>query len=157
MGVKTSAKAKLFIGAVADSNVDTVAEFEALSLQEVGLIETIGEFGDEANQITFTALNDRRVQKFKGSFDAGNVLLGLGRDLSDAGQAALKAAQALDFDYAIKIELNDGSSGSPSQNTTFYFRAQVMSFKTNIGSAEDITRASADLGINSEILEIERV
>lgn len=157
MGVNTSALSKLFIGDVADDTVDTEGEFEALNLLAVGEIEDMGDFGDVANGITFTSLDDRRVRKFKGSFDAGNIGLTLGRDASDVGQASIRAAQATDFDHAFKITLNDGSSGSPSSPTTFYFRGKVMSYTTNIGNTDSIVRSTVDIAINSAILEIDAV
>ena len=157
MGIDTAAGSKLFIGPVAASTVDTTGEFAALSYTAVGEIESLGEFGDQAQAITFTSLGDRRVRKFKGSYDAGILNVTVALDPADAGQAALKTALASDADYAIKVMLSDGSAGSPSQPTTFYFRAKVMSRSINVGSADNIVRASIGLGINSEIYEVAAV
>lgn len=154
MTVHTAAGSKLFIGPVAASTVDTANEFAALSFTEVGEIESLGEFGDQAGIVTFTALGDRRVRKFKGSFDAGTITLSLGRDAADSGQSALIAAQASDFDYAFKVELNDEGSNSPQRNTVFYFRGKVVSYSTNIGNANSVVGASAQIAINSPIIEV---
>lgn len=157
MTVRTAAGSKLYIGPVADSSVDTQAEFEALAFVEVGEIESIGDFGDQAANTNFTALGDRRVRKIKTTFDAGTIALTLGRDPSDSGQAALVAALAQDDDYAIKVTLNDASQGSPSSPTTFYFRGQIQSYTTQIGSADNVVKATTNIAINSAIIEVAAV
>ena len=44
-----------------DTESNIIDAFEALVWTEVGEVEDLGEFGDEASEITFTALaNDRR-------------------------------------------------------------------------------------------------
>lgn len=157
MAVHTSAGSKIFIGPVAGASVDTEAEYEVLSYVQVGEVEDIGAFGDAVNAVTFTSLSDRRVQKLKGSYDAGAFNVTMGLDGDDAGQEDLRDALASDADYAFKVVLNDGSTGSPSQDTTYYFRAKVMSFTTNIGGVENVTRAEASIAINSAIVTVERI
>lgn len=157
MTVRTAAGSKLYIGPVAASTVDTQGEFEALAYVEVGEIESIGDFGDQAAATSFTALGDRRVRKIKTTFDAGTISLTLGRDPSDSGQAAMIAALAEDDDYAFKVTLNDASQGSPSSPTTFYFRGQVQSYTTNIGNAENVVKATTNIAINSAIIEVAAV
>lgn len=153
MTVQTAAGAKLYLGPVAAASVNTLGAFQALVYTEVGEIESLGEFGDQATEITFTSLGDRRVRKFKGSFNAGTLALTLGRDPSDSGQAALVAAAAQDDDYAVKITLNDEGNGSPQNPTTFYFRGKVMGYTANIGNAENVVRSTVNIGINSAIIE----
>lgn len=156
MSVNTSQGSRLYISsAVVASTVDTIAEFEALTWIHVGEIENFGEFGDEAQEVTFTSVTDGRVRKFKGAFNAGNMTLQLGFDGADTGQAALKAAQAdtSSSDYGFRVSLNDGSSGSPSQPTIFYFRGKVMSNKTVVGGVNDIAKRNVTIGINSTIYE----
>ena len=152
MGVNSSAGVKFSIGPAVADTVDTVVEFAALSYTLVGEIESIGEFGDTVNPITFTSIDDERVRKFKGSRNAGTIALTLGRDTTDTGQIALRAALDTKFDYAIKIEHADRSSGSPSSNSIQYFPAKVMSFTDNISGVDDITRASVSLEINGKPL-----
>lgn len=151
MAVQTAAGAKLYIGP-ADDSASSSGDYIGLSYDEVAEIEDIGEFGDSVNEVTFTALSDRRVRKFKGSFDAGTLELTLGRDPSDDGQGAMIDALASDDDYAFKVELNDAEgSGDP---TTFFFRGKVMSYTAQIGNTENVVRASASIAINSEIIEV---
>lgn len=154
MAVQTAAGAKIHIGPVAASTVDTAQEFQSLAYVEVEEVESIAVFGDTTSEITFTALGDRRVRKFKGSFNAGTIAVVMGRDAGASGQAAFIAALASDADYAFKVELNDASPGSPSGPTTFFFRGKVMSYETDINNAENVVRANASVAINSAIVEV---
>lgn len=100
MDASPSAGTKLYMGTTAlDGLTDTYIE--------VAGIESIPEFGRAFNEVTFTPLADRGVQKYKGSFNDGSVAVPLAKNLSDAGQAALVAGLATDFDYNFKVEAND--------------------------------------------------
>lgn len=155
MSVQTAAGSRIFIGpAVTEAEADSVGEFQALSYTEIGEVENLGAFGDTAGQTTFAALGDRRVRKFKTSYDAGNVEMTVGFDAGDAGQDALVAAFTSDSDFAIKVMANDGSEGSPSEPSTFYFRAKVMSKPITIGTVDNVVRRSFTLAINSEVFEV---
>lgn len=153
MAVQTAAGSKIYIGTTTPAS--TQEDYEEDSFTEIGEVESIGEFGDQANEITFTSLNDRRVRKFKGSFNAGTIQMVVGRDPSNAGQADIVEAMASDEDFNFKVTLNDApDSGANPAPTTFYFRGKVMSYTANIGDAENVVRSSIAIGINSEILEI---
>lgn len=157
MTVNTSALVKIYIGDSVSAAPANQGEYEATNFVEIGEVADLGEFGDRSNPITFTSLADRRVRKFKGSFDAGTLTLGLGRDISDSGQSALSTANGTDFDYTFKVEFNDGSAGSPSENSVQYFIGKVMSYTTNVGSADSIVGSTVEVGINSSILEVAAV
>lgn len=157
MTVNTSALVKIYIGDSVTTAPTTQNAYEATNFVEIGEVADIGAFGDTANPVTFTALSDRRVRKFKGSYDAGTLTLGLGRDTSDTGQAAVEVAMGTDFDYTFKVEFNDGSDGSPSENSVQYFTGKVMSYTTEVGSADSIVGSTVEIGINSEILEVDAV
>lgn len=144
MAVQPAAGSKLYVGTTAAA-ADQAA-FEADTYTEVGEIENIGEFGDQASEVLFTAVGDRRVRKFKGSFNAGTLALTLGRDPANAGQADLAEALASDDDHNFKVVLGGGD--------TFYFRGKVMSYTTTIASADNVVRATCNIGINSAILEV---
>lgn len=155
MSIQTAAGSRIFIGpAVTEAEADTLGEFQGLVYTEIGEVENLGEFGDTAGQTTFTALNNRRARKFKTSYDAGNVELTVGFDAGDAGQDALVAAFTSDSDFALKVMANDGSEGSPSQPSTFYFRAKVMSKPVNIGTVDNVVRRRFTLAVNSEVFEV---
>ena len=150
MTVNTAAGSKFYIGST--TVADTIPEYEADSWEEVGEVEDLGEFGDEAGQATFTSLADRRVRKFKTSFDAGTIPVTCGSDPADDGQQTMVQAFASDLDFNFKVELNDKItiSGTP---TILYFRGKVMSKRRNVGQVDNVVRQSFTVGINSEILE----
>jgi hypothetical protein len=153
MSVNSSAGAKFYFCSVASPTASTSSEYSGLTWTEVKDCETIGEFGDSAGQATFTGLSDSRVRKFKGAADAGDVAITFGRDPLDPGQIALKAAAGTKFNYAFKVALEDAADANDT-DSTFYFQAQIMSVKTNVGGANDVTKLTANLSINSAILEV---
>jgi hypothetical protein len=156
MAVDTAAGSKFYIGPQ-DSTADNQSAYEALSYVQVGEVENLGEFGDQFNEVTFTALGDRRVRKIKGSKNAGNLQVTIGHDSADSGQSDLEAALASDEDYAFKVELDDAGTGSPSSPTTYYFRGKVMSTAVTPGDAESIVKINAVIGINSDLVTIAAV
>jgi hypothetical protein len=93
--IQTTSGAKLFIGANSvTSAVDTLAEFEAISPWiEVGLVEDLGEIGDESSSVTGAAIGDGRIRKAKGARDAGTLAVKCFHDPIDVGQLAVIAAE----------------------------------------------------------------
>lgn len=151
MTVRTSAGTKLSIGTTAAAETET--EFVADSYQEVGEIESMGEFGDESNPVNFASLNDERMRKLKGTRDAGTLALVVGRDPLDAGQNALIAAEGTDYEYNFKVEYDDAPSALYTP-TVEYFRGLVMSKRTNVGNNDNVTRRTFNIAINSEIVDV---
>ena len=151
MGVDTAAGARYFIGTTVPCT--TAEQYEADSWIEVGEVEDLGEFGDESDEVTFTALSNRRVRKFKGPRNAGSQKVVCGHDSSDAGQQAMIAAEASDFDHNFKVVLDDALtiSGEP---TTHYYRGLVLSKRKNVGNVSNVVRYNFSVAINSEILEV---
>lgn len=154
MSVQSSSGCKFYIGPSNDS-ATTEAAYDALSYTEVAEIADLGEFGDKINEVNFIALADARNRKFKGSKDAGTMVLDLGYDTSDAGQAALESARddtsAATEEYAFKVELNDSAGTNP---TTFYFRGLVLEAgRIKIGNADSIIMNGVSVAINSAIVK----
>lgn len=151
MSVFTATGSVLSIGGVHTSSIDTLAEYQALSWQAVGETEDLGEFGDEASIVPFTALSDARVRKSKGSRDAGDMEVVVGSDFLDGGQQALLAAEATAFTYAFKLEFPDAQSEDYT-NTIAYFGAKVTSARVNAGQANNIVRTRPTLAITTPIV-----
>lgn len=162
MAVNTAAGSTFAIGPQAtyastvdwsESDGDIINAFESLVWTEVGEVEDLGEFGDEASEITFTALADRRTRKFKGTFNAGTVTVQAGSDPADPGQAAMIAALDSDLDFPFRVTLNDQLTlgGTP---TTLYFGGKVMSKRRNVGNVENVVRQNFPVGINTRIIEV---
>ncbi|MDH0154359.1 hypothetical protein [Stutzerimonas stutzeri] len=154
--LNTAAGCRFSIGT--KSGADDQTAYEADTYVEVGEIEDLGEFGDTFNNVSFTALSDGRVRKYKGTADAGDIALVVGLDNGDAGQAAVKTAHKdrLKGDYNIKITLNDGDPTAvpPVKPTTFYMRGKVMKNTVAAGSADNVVKRNISVAINSDILEI---
>src|SRR5262245_54719361 len=91
---------------IADT-IDTEVEFFTTTYTEIGLVETIGEFGRQFEVVSFQGLFDGRTLKLKGGFNDGTLEVGLGQDLSDAGQELLKEASEdpSQDNYGFRIEL----------------------------------------------------
>jgi Phage tail tube protein, TTP len=150
--VTTASGTHLYIGpAVATAQADTLAEFEAISgWTEIGLVESVGEFGDQSNEVTFSALGDARVRRSKGARDAGTMAVTTAHDPTDVGQAALEVAEGTKLNFAFRVDLPD-APGPTYSNTQIYFRGLVMSKRKNVGTNDNIIRNNYNIGINSEL------
>ena len=143
MTVRTSAGTTLKVSASSPATFDPTG-YNALTMTVVGEVSDLGEFGREFNLVTFNPVGSRGVVKKKGSFNQGTMTIQLGLDTDDAGQILLKSASLSDSDHSFLVTTQNGDK--------YYFQAQVMSFKVNIGSvdlnfAEDatLTLTEADL------------
>lgn len=141
----TSAGTKLSVSASLPGTFNA-AGYGGLTWLEVGEIVDMGEFGKEYSQVTHQPLGTRQKIKRKGSYDEGSLSLKMARVPSDAGQAVLVAAVDSDDSIAVKVELQDG--------TIMYTTAQVMGYKTGVGSADQITSATCNLEIDRPIVEV---
>jgi hypothetical protein len=147
MAVMTSAGSKLYIATGVPTTYDQ-AGFEAVGLTyvEVGEITDLGEFGTEYSVVNHTALGQRQVKKFKGSYNNGSLQLQMGRDTDNTGQTALINALDSDASFSFKVTLQDGTKN--------YFTGKVMSYKTSVGSVDQITGATTTIEVDSDIVEI---
>jgi len=162
MAIHKNAGSKLFISATAlnPDVVNAMADgaaiefFEAIDdWVEVEEVEDFGEIGDSSEAITFTAVGNRRVRKLKGPRDAGTQTVVVGRDPLDDGQEALIAAEAVDFNYPLKIELAD-ARGPTYSNSVLYYGGLVMTKPTNLGNVSNVVRRNFQVGINTAVYEV---
>ena len=145
MAIQSSAGASLSIGTTAAAT--TAAEYASDTYSAVGFLESIGDFGDTWNPISFTGLSDARVQKLKGSQDGGDVSFTFAFDDTDAGQAALMVAHAdATGNYNIKVEFSGGEIR--------YFKAQIMQLSESAPNADSILMVNASMSINSAIVKV---
>lgn len=153
--ITTATGAKIFIGPSVLPSVDTQAEYEAISSwTEIGLVESLGEFGDQSSTVNFASLSDGRQRKAKGIRDAGDLALTVARDATDPGQAALIAAEASSNKFAFKVVYPDRLTPSGTDGVD-YFRALVMSKRGNVGNADNVIRRAFTLGIDSAIVSVD--
>lgn len=148
MTVFTTNGAKIYIGAAMDITSGTVAaaDFTSQTFTQIKEVQSIGTIGDAANEVTFASLEDGRTRRFKGTRDAGTAELTCGLDAADAGQIALKAAEATSDNYAFKVELPDGSSR--------LFAAMVGTAQEAVSEADNIITLTATLWINSNVVKV---
>jgi len=152
MAIITASGTQVYIGPqVTDVQADTLAEFQALSgWTAIGLIESVGEFGDQNNDVTFSAIGDSRVRHAKGAADAGTMALVCAHDPFDQGQINLESAQQTNLNFAFRVTLPD-SPGSPFTNTEIYFRGLVSSRRKNIGTNDNVVRNNYNVLVNSPL------
>jgi hypothetical protein len=87
------------------------------------------------------------VKKLKGSYNNGAIQLQMARDQAVANnQDKLKTALASDASYAFRVTLQDG--------TKLYFTGKVMSYKTGVGSVDQMTAATCAVEIDGDIVEV---
>src|SRR5690242_14570483 len=122
----TATGTKVYIGPSVTNATDTAAEFAALTWTEIGLIESIGEFGDQSSSVTGAVIGDGRMRKAKGARDAGELAITVFHAGDDVGQAALEAAEASYANFAFKVVLPNRLNATGTDEIR-YFRGLVMS------------------------------
>jgi hypothetical protein len=151
--LKTAAGTKVYVSsAPVTDETDTLAEFVALDWVEVGLVENLPEYGDEAAAVTFTSLGDGRVRKGKGARDAGSMTLTFGNDPEDEGQLAVVAAEGTNYAYGFRVVYPDRPVPAGS-DTEEFFRGIVRSRRRGGGDVNAVLRRSAIVDIDSEVFE----
>jgi len=149
MAINTTAGAKIYIGTTAPAA--TLTTYAADTYTEIKEVEDLGEFGDESAEVEIQTIGDARKRRVKGPRDAGLLALVCLRDAQDAGQTALIAAEKTDLAYNLKIVADDAPTGGTP--TTFFMKVMVMSAKLSFGGADQVTKITFGLAINTEILE----
>jgi hypothetical protein len=153
MPINTGAGTRIYIGPrltakLPATSAAAITLLAAVTYVEVGEVESIGDYGDTINDVTFAGLAAGRAQHLKGLADAGSSELSIGFDAGDAGQLAIVQAfiDRSRFDYPIKVVYVD--------NNIDYFAAKVMSNKKTGISVEGVLKRTVTLGINSEIYAV---
>ena len=146
MGIQTGANVAVSIGTTTVAT--TQLEYEGDTYTAIGGVESVSEFGDTSAEVTFTGLTDARVQKLKGSRNAGNMTVSMAFLGADAGQTALIAAEAdnSSSNYNFKIEYSDGE--------VRYFSGQVGSVVENVGGADSVLMLSCEVRINTALVKV---
>ena len=146
MGVQTGANVAVRIGSTGVAH--TQVGYEADTFVAIGGVESISGFGDTSAEVTFTGLTDARVQKLKGSRNAGNMTITMAFIGGDTGQAALVTAEANDTsaNYAFEVEYSDGEIR--------YFAGQVASVVETVGGADSVLMLECEVRINTSIIKV---
>jgi hypothetical protein len=148
MAIGTSAGTTVSISTTATS-ATTVSALAALTYTVISKVETLGEIGPQAQDVSFTPLAGDDVQHLKGATDNGAVTITCAKDPLDPGQIALLAAamSTNKLEYAIKITESDGADANDTDTVT-YVRGPVMGGRKTIGGANDVTKRAFMVGIN---------
>ena len=145
MGASTTAGTTIAVSASLPATYDA-AGFGALTYTLCGEVTDIGEFGKEFQLVTHTPLATRRTEKFKGSYNQGNLSLQMASDTADAGQALLVTALNSDASYSIKVTHQNGDID--------YFTGKIMSYRISVGGADSIKAATAAVEIDSDVVSV---
>lgn len=145
----TVAKTRVFIGTTAaDPTTDTYTE--------VGAVKEIPTFGPKETEIKIQTIgNDLEITE-KGVTTLGGGDLTVAQDLTDAGQAAMAAAQAAKTgNYNMRLVFPDGVSGasvltSASHGTYIDLKIKVLGTQTMTGGPNNEIRTTYNIAFNSK-------
>lgn len=148
---------KVYIGSALPSTYD-VAGYDALTWTEVGMIESIGEFGPESSIGSFTPIGTGIACKFMGTTDNGEISLTIAKTSTDTGLQTLIAAQGATSSTAMKVELSEVGTSTVghttlAKHTRYMFPGLVKSASTSIGTGDDVVKINTALVINGSIIE----
>lgn len=141
----SSAGSKVYISAGTPATIDA-AGFGALTFTEILLVSDIGMIGNESSLVTFNPVGTQDTQKIRGSRNAGSVDLKGGVALADPGQVILKAGEASNSLYALKIVLQTG--------TIIYAEVLVMGYKISVGAVNSVTSFESKLEVSGSIVVV---
>lgn len=161
MAIGTFAGGKLYMGSTAAINYTSrqtaIDDFEAdftTNGTEIGGLNNMGELGASANIVQFPLVSDDFVAKSKGSRNAGDPAIIVGRISDDPGQIKVRAAEGTKFYYNFKLELEDAENENMT-NTVIYFRALVGGIPNQFGGNEDFVTETYSLAIYPRPLYVE--
>lgn len=163
MSVITGAGTKIYIGTTASAT--NQSEYEADTYTLIEQTESIGALGDTSAEVTFIGLDDARVQKKKGSRDAGNLPITMALSLEAlessplGGQGLLLAASedTSSSNYNFKVVYNNAGSGSPQSGSTRYFSGQAATWPEAVEGADSNLMVTAEVRINTGIIRVAAV
>ena len=162
MPIQTGANAKFYIATTSGAVPANQAAYEALTWVECEQTDALGALGDTTADVTFTGLGDARVQKLKGSSDAGTLDLSMGFNedafgspLTGQGHLLVASNDTSSNNYYFKRVLGDGSTGSPlGTGTTEYCSGLVGSFTVSVDGADSIVMLNSQIRVNSAIIRV---
>ena len=138
--------------------VTDLAAFDALTWIEVGMVESIGEFGPEGNIGTFTPLGTGVACKFAGTTDNGELSLSIAKTMTDEGLLDLIALQGVASETAFKVQLSavgttTGGHTTPAKYQRYCFNGLVRSARITVGTGDDVVKVSVAIPVTGDIIE----
>ena len=141
------------VPAITGNEVTDLAAFDGLTWGEVGMVESIGEFGPEGQIGTFTPLGTGVACKFRGTTDNGEVQLTIAKTTTDTGLLALIAKQGDPAESAFKIELSETGTGTGAKAQRYVFLGLVRSARVSVGSGDEVVKLSVAIPITGALIE----
>ncbi len=145
---QTSANVTIGVSASQPATYDA-AGFGALTFTTIGGVTAVGEFGGEAELITYDLLSDRVTKKLKGTINYGTIQLEMVLETADAGQLLLENGAldaAIDNIHSFKVTLNDG--------TIKYFTGVIMGFRPNVGGSNNVVSVTSNIEIDNKLVTV---
>lgn len=144
---------KVYVGAAVVAVPADAAAYNALSWTEIGGVHGFPAHGDQSAELTASELGSERVKKAKGPRNAGTVSMVCTDYADDAGQAALIAASATEFNYPFKVVTPNRATTGGTDGIR-YFTGLVLSDRLGDISPDGITTRMFDISINSVIVPV---
>lgn len=142
------------VPAITGDKATDLAAFDGLTWVEVGMVESIGEFGPEGQIGTFTPLGTGIACKFRGTTDNGEVQLSVAKTTTDTGLIALIGRQGNPAEAAFKIELSEtGAAGTGQKAQRYVFLGLVRSARVTVGSGDEVVKVSCAIPITGALIE----
>lgn len=142
----TAAGTELAISATEPATLDA-AGFAALTWTKIGEVTSIGGSGKQFEIVTHKPLDTRNTFKRKGSYDNGNMSIGLAVGIGDPGQEILEDAAESDDSYYFRVK-------EPSGRIR-YIPGQVSQLMDDdIGSSDTIISQTAQIAVDGDILRV---
>lgn len=107
------------------------------SYTTIGSLSTVPETGDEYDDVAFESLSTAEYVHNTGAKNVPSSTTGIGRDLTDAGQIAVRAANGVNSYYNFRLTYPDG--------TIDYYKAKVQGYRTAPGGLTGNIMASIKL------------
>ena len=135
IGVKGT---RFFIG---DKSLDE----SGITYTEVGMIESLGEFGPDAAVGAFIPMNTGVAGKYLGATDNGELSLTLAKTSTDDGLKALLVAQKSREPVAYKLLL------AGENEVAYGFNGLGRVARLSIGSANDVVKITCAIALSGAI------
>lgn len=143
----TTAAGTIFSVSAAVPTTATETAYAALTWTEVAEVTSIGSRGKTYEVVTHKPLAYRGTYKRKGSFDNGQMAIGLAIAKADAGQDILSEALDSDDSFSFKIQFPSGRIQ--------YMPGQVSSFiDDDIGSTDAILAGTVNVEVDGDIITV---
>jgi len=146
----TANSTKVYVSTSVVAEPADAAAYALLAWTEIGGIESLGAYGDEANIATIALLGDARIRKAKGARDAGTLELTTAKWADDVGQIALIAGEGTNFNYPFKIVLPNRLLVAGTDEID-YLIGLISSKRENVGTNDNVVRRTFNVAINSKV------